>query len=297
MARSSWQALIRGMGCVASLALLVGCGASGTVVATSTPTPSATPTPSCATLLPGASAASAPAGFAGLQFPTGAVMTSPHASYGGTGQFTVQETDVCYAGMPDQVNGPFSGHSSVYAYLFGSGWGTSTTYPLDGQMQKPCITGARCFRSGAPPYVEYYLSFENLQSPITGYVTYHLRLATPPPAPSCNPTYYGPSVPYSYTFGSWALPPLTKVSSFALGGGHAGGYDYGVCSAGTPASILAFMEASVTAAGDTPHNVTATGFCVSYTQSGYYGENSVSVGSGNEWAIHHTSPAATSPIC
>jgi hypothetical protein len=297
MARSPWRALNTGIVSLIGLALITACGTTGSVAVVGTPTPTATPTPSCATLLPGASAASAPAGFVGLRFPTGAVMTSPHASYGGTGQFTVQETDVCYAGTLDEVNGPFLGHSSVFAYLLGSGWGTSTTFPLNGQTQTPCSTGARCFRSGASPYVEYYLSFENLQSPITGYVTYHLRMATPPPYPTCNPTYYGPSVPYSYTFGSWALPPLSKVSSFALGGGHMGGYDYGVCSAGTPASILAFMEASVTAAGETPHNVTATGFCVSYMQSGFYGEDSVSVGSGNEWAIDHTVPASTSPIC
>lgn len=250
--------------------------------------------PSCATLLPGAAAAAAPAGFTGLQFPSGAVMTALHASYGGTGQFAVQETDVCYAGTVDEVNGPFSGHSSVFAYLFGSGWGQANTFPTNGAAQANCPAGGpACFRTSD----EHYLYFEHLQSPLTGFVTYHLRLATPPPAPSCNPTYYGPSVPYSYTYGTWGLPPLSKVSSFALGGGHAGGYDYGVCSAGTPASILAFMLASVAAAGATAHQVTATSFCVSYMQGGFYGEDGVSVGSGNEWALHHTVPAGTSPLC
>lgn len=301
MARSPWRALNIGIVSLVGLTIVSACslGSSAAVVSTPTPTATATatPAPSCATILPGSAAASAPAGFAGLHFPSGAVMKPLQSSFGATGQFTVQQTDVCYAGTPDQVNGPFSAHTSVYAMLFGAGWGTSTTYPLDGQFQKPCYTGARCFRSGAAPYVEYYLSFENLQTPLTGFVMYHLQMATPPPAPSCDPTYYGPSVPYSYTFYGWAMPPLTKVSSFALGGGHAGGYDYGVCSAGTPASILAFMKASVIAAGSTPHNVTATSFCIGYSQGGFYGENSVTVGTGNEWAIHHTSPASPTPMC
>jgi hypothetical protein len=218
------------------------------------------------------------------------------SSYGGTGQFTVQQTGACYTGTADEVNGPFSGHSSVFAYLFGSGWGVSTTFPSDGQTQQPCAAGASCFRSGAA--AEYYLSFENLTSPVTGFETYHLRLATPPLAPTCNPTYYGSSVSYMYTFQGYAVPPLTKESDFAAGGGHMGGYTYGLCSAGTPASILAFMQGAVTAAGSTPMSVNATTFhiCVS-AGSGYYRTYTFAVGSGNEWTIDRSSPVFTTPTC
>ena len=273
---------------------LLGCGGTTTIVQSApTATRTPTPAPSCATVLPGAAAAAAPAGFTGLQFPTGAVMTALHSSYGGTGQFTIQETNVCYAGTPSQVNGPFSGHSSVFAYLFGSGWGTSTTYPLDGQTEKPCTAGANCFHSGD----EHYLSFENLTSPLAGFVTYHLRLGAPPPAPSCDPTYFGPSVPYSYSFGAYALPPLTKVSPAAGGEGFPGGTGTGFCSAGTPASILAFMQAAAVAVGDTPHQATSTSFCVSVPAGGFYGQDLFTVGTTNEWDIREYHPISSTPVC
>jgi hypothetical protein len=292
-----WRTLLLAGGIVALAAALSGCGTGTTVLITSTPTPTITPTPtpSCATLLPGGGATSAPAGFSGLIYPASAVMKPLTSSFGGAGQFTVQQTDVCYPGTPDAVNGPFSGHTSVFANLLGAGWGTgSNTFPGDGQNQAACTPGNFCLHNGT----ESYVALESIQSPIGGFVTYHLRLATPPAAPTCNPSYYGPSVAYTYTFNNWAVPPLTKENDFALGGGHAGGYNYGMCSAGTPASILAFMLAAVTAHGDTPHQVTATSFCTSYSPgASAYGEYVVRVGSGNEWEIDRTSPAGTSPIC
>jgi hypothetical protein len=296
MTHRSWRTRLLACGILALTSALAGCGSGTTVLITSTPTPTITPTPvpSCATILPGAGATSAPAGFDTLHFPTGAVMKPLASSAGGTGQFTVQQTDVCYSGTADAVNGPFSAHTSVFAMLLATGWGQGNTFPSDGQSQAACAAGNYCLHNGT----EYYVALESIQSPLTGYVTYHLKLATPPAAPTCNPTYYGPSVAYSYTFGDWAVPPLTKVSSFALGGGHAGGYDYGVCSAGTPASILAFMQAAVTAHGDTPHQVTATSFCTSYSPgAGAYGEYVFRVGTGNEWVISRTSPASSTPIC
>jgi hypothetical protein len=295
MTHRSWRTLFLAGGILALTVVLSGCGTGTTVLITSTPSPTITPTPvpSCATILPGAGATSAPAGFTGLTFPTGAVMKPLTSSAGGTGQFNVQQTDLCYSGTPDAVNGPFSGHTSVFANLLGAGWGQGNTFPSDGQTQAACAAGNFCLHNGT----EYYVALESILSPLAGFVTYHLKLATPPAAPTCNATYYGPSVPYIYTFDNWAMPPLTKESDFALGGGHAGGYDYGLCSAGTPASILAFVQAAAIAHGDTPHQVTSTSFCVSYTQGGYYGENVVQVGSGNEWAIHHTAPAGSAPIC
>jgi hypothetical protein len=305
MVRPGWPARGAAALIVAALWTFAGCGASPSVGSGSTgvgPTPtataSATPAPSCATILTAAAAAAAPGGFAGLQFPSGAVMTALHASYGGTGQFTVQETDVCYQGTPDEVNGPFSGHSSVFAYLYGTGWGNSTTFPFDGQTEKPCSAGASCFKTDASPTPERFLSFENLHSPITGFITYHLRLGTPPSAPTCNPTYYTGSTPYVYSFGGYSVPPLTRESDFAAGGGHAGGYTYGLCSAGTPGSILTFMQSSVQAAGNTPTNITSTGFrtCVA-ASGGYYRSISINVGGGNEWTMDVSAPLFTTASC
>ena len=282
------------------MAIVLGACSPGSTVSAPTPTPAATstPTPSCATLLPGATAATAPGGYAGLTFPSGTVMNAITAAYGGTGQFKVQKTQLCYHGTPDQVNGPFSGHTSSFAVLFGSGWGVSPTFPADGQTQAACDPGASCFRSGNPPYVEYYLSFENIQTPLSGYVTYQLRLATPPPYPTCNPTYYGPSVAYTYNFDSFNVPPLTKESDFAAGGGHMGGYTYGLCSAGTPATILAFMEASATANGYTLLGVTATNFHVCQAAGGgAFSRWDFTVSTGNEWQINRSSPVFMTANC
>jgi hypothetical protein len=265
-----------------------------------TPTGTSTPAPSCATLLPGATAAPSPIpGFFGLIFPTGAVATALHASYGGAGQFTIQETDVCYQGTTQQVAGPFSCHCSVYANLLGTGWGFNSTYPYDGQTRKACFSGATCFTSPFPANPEHYLSFENLHSPLTGYVTYHLRLATPPPAPTCDPTNYPSSEPYTYNFGGFAVPPLTKKSN-ALGGGFAGGYTYSLCSAGTPATILAFMRNAVTAAGRPITQSTATSIstCVPFAPGGtptpYFNDIVIAVATGNEWTMTIYVPVSTS---
>jgi hypothetical protein len=296
MTQRSWRTLLLAGGILALTAALSACGTGTTVAITNTPTPTltATPVPSCATILAGAGATSAPAGFDALKYPAGAVMKPLASSFGGAGQFSVQQTDACYPGTPDAVNGPFSGHSSVFANLLGAGWGQANTFPGDGQTQAACAAGNFCLRDSG----EHYVALESIQTPLAGFVTYHLRLATPPAAPTCNATYYGPSVAYSYTFNNWAVPPLTKENDFVFGGGHAGGYNYGLCSAGTPATILAFMQAAVTAHGDTPHQVTATSFCVSFSPgAGAYGEYVFKVGSGNEWEIDRTAPASGPPIC
>jgi hypothetical protein len=255
-----------------------------------------TPVPSCATLLRGGGVASAPAAFGGLTFPAGAVMTPLQSSFGGTGEFAIQETDVCYAGTADEVNGPFSSRTSVFANLLGAAWGPNSTYPYDGQSQSTCRGGDSCFKSGAVD--EYYLSFEDLHSPLTGFFTYHLRLATPPTPPTCNASFYPASAPYVYAWGGFATPPLTKESDSALGGGHAGGYTYGLCSAGTPASILSFMQAAVRATGAPVQAVTASSFntCVA-ASGGFYRSISFNAGGGNEWGMNVSSPIFTTATC
>jgi hypothetical protein len=248
--------------------------------------------------MPGATPAFTPPDFVGLTYPAGTVEKTPITSPGSAGQFSLQETQLCYHGTPDQVNGPFSGHTSSFAYLLGAGWSFGTSFPADKQTQTPCPAGANCFRSGNPPNLERYLRFENIQTSIAGYVTYTLTFAFPPTAPTCNPTYYGSSVPYIYTFQGFNVPPLTKESDFAAGGGHPGGYTYGLCSAGTPASILAFMQAAATAAGFTPMSVTATNFHVCQSAGGgTYRRWDFTVGTGNEWQINRSSPIFMTASC
>jgi hypothetical protein len=264
-------------------------------------TVSGLPAVTCATLPTDPSAAPASiGGFPGLTFPSGAVVTPLYASYGGTGQFAIQETDVCYQGTIQQVGG---GPSSVYRTLQNAGWGGNLTFPYDGQTQQACASGATCFKSPFATNPEHYLSFENFQGPLTGLVTYHLRLGAPPPPPTCNPTYYPSSAPYVYRWAGFAVPPLTKESPTALGGGHAGGYTYGLCSAGTPASILTFMQGAVQAAGFSVMSATASGFhtCVPFSfngaPTGNYQEIDITVGAGNEWGMNVTAPLFTTSTC
>jgi hypothetical protein len=112
--------------------LVAACGQSA-LGPVATPTATATPAASCATILPGVTAPTSISGFGGLIYPARAVATPLHASYGGTGQFTIQEIDVCFQGTTQQVAGPFSCHCSVYANLLGTGWGFNSTYPYEVQ--------------------------------------------------------------------------------------------------------------------------------------------------------------------
>lgn len=254
----------------------------------------------CAQILPSAAAASAPGGFGGLSFPAGAVMTPPLASFGATGQFTLRDTDVCYQGTVAQVNGGAS--TSVFAQLLGAAWGHNPTYPYGGDVQATCVSGGTCFKASPTANPEHYLSFEGLGAwgSGTGYVVYHLRLATPPAAPSCDPHWFNSSVPYIYG----EVPPLTKSSSAATFGGAGGGHHPGplMCSAGTQASILTFLQAH---SGGTPRHVTANSFDICLPAGGgfYYADTYLVGGGGypngyaNEWYVDMSIPVFTAPTC
>ena len=292
MKRPRWRASACLVALGAAMAFVAACGAQ-TVVLSSTPTapPTATPPPSCAMLLPGSVAATPIAGFTDVQFPSGAMDAGPHQSYGGTGQFAILEYDVCYTGTQDDLTGPFSGHHSVTAYLLGAGWGTSQTFPSMGDAQQPCAQYCFDFADN-----QRYLTLDQITDHGNSLITYRMRLAAPPPTPNCNPTYYPNATSYSIYFDPNAsslyhfqLPPLSKISNFN-GGGHAGGTDTPICSAGDYPSIIAFMNASVTAAGWTVANLSATGFSAQLVQSGRTYSIDVSTNNGlistpNEWVL------------
>lgn len=226
-------------------------GGSATPTATTTPAPTSTATPSCATLDPGATNAATIANFTDVHFPTGAVIKTTATTGDGAGKFTITEYDLCYTGTLDQVNGPFSGHSSVFAYLLGGGWGSGSPslFPYNAELQTACTTGANCFISGAD-IEDRFATFENLTDHGGGLITYHMRLALPPAAPTCNTNFDGTDYVASldgFTPGV-PLPPLSRTVGNNASGGIRG---TDVCSAGTVASISAFMTASLTAVGYT----------------------------------------------
>jgi hypothetical protein len=205
-------------------------GTAGTGIGpTATPTITPTPVPSCTALLPGSVAASAGAGVPGVSFPASAVMSQPPTTVGGgAGQFSVKDFDVC---APSTTAAAVT---SFYATgLPAGGWATSTEFPYDGQLHKTC-TDTCWSRDNTIRKV----TIENVQNKPGGLVTYHMRLAAPPPLPACaggTPTFVT-SVPGQADI---PLPPLTSVlSSFGPSGDAK--FSGQMCSAGTGASVKAF---------------------------------------------------------
>lgn len=289
MARSLWRESVWSLLVIPAL-LLMSCGAS-TALTPATPTtpPTATPTPlpSCATILPGAHAAATIAGFSELRFPTGAVDAGPTTSAGGVGQFTIQAYDVCYSGTQDDLVGPFSGHHSVTAYLLGAGFGTALTFPYQGAFQQTCPHYCYDFADN-----QRYIAFENITDHGSGLITYRLRLAVPPPTPACHVPIYDTN-PHPYftaeAIGSSSptlvqFPPLTKEGT---SDGHMGSVTHYFCSAGTAATISAFMTQSLTAAGWSPGSAHyAPGGCDWSISAGGYGWClNVSITDPSDWII------------
>lgn len=294
--------------CSGVLLLMAACGSSTastpgegsttstapTATATNAP-PTATPTPSCATALPGAGTPTLPSSFSTMPMPGGSVATAPTTSGGSTGQYTVYTLDVCYQGTLDEVNGPFSGHSSVLAQLLGMGWGIGPgAFPDDLQKLTACATGRLCLTdNGLNPAPPHLASFENLHDTGGGFITYHLKLAQVTPTPACDPAHFTGSATYNYFFdghdmgsgyGHFQLPPATRPSS-DMGGGTAGSTYIGFCSAGTPATIIAFLQASMTAAGWSISNVSASGFTALYPVTGGHHETDIMVTAANYWLV------------
>lgn len=237
-----------------SSACSVTTGGSSTAAPTSTPAPSPTATPSCATLLPGSVAIGSITNFSEVHLPTGTRATAPKTSGGGAGHFTVTEYDLCFTGTPDDLTGPFSGHHSLTAYLLGAGWGLGpNSFPFDTQFNKACVGGQYCYFSGVA-LEGRQLEMDAIVNHGTNLITFHLRLALPPAAPSCNANFTGSpvkgiQVTYATSYGSVPLPPVSRVAP-DNSAGH-GGVD--VCSAGTASSVLTFLSTYMPQVGWTLH--------------------------------------------
>jgi hypothetical protein len=312
-----WRAHIAALICAAALLALTACsstastgpnipgGSSGTASA-GIPQSTATATPTgCAALYPGSAAATSIPGFTSYTLvPTGSVMTPLSTSYGGTGQFTVETTNICFQGALSQVNGPFSGHSSVFASLLGAGLSFNSTFPYDGvTAARACKSGASCFNNNGQSSPEHYISFENLTSPQSGFVTYLLRVAAPPATPVCTPAsdYANQAILHTWeitTAVTYDMPPLTTGSTANQGGGYAGGNLSTFCSAGSAGTILSFMENVAQSHGETLLNTSSTSFKVCLQQSpGAYFAVTVTANTGNVWTLNQTISAFGTPTC
>lgn len=312
-----WRARFTALLFAAALLTLTACSSTASTGANSpggssgpagagTPPPTATAAPTgCAALEPGSAAATSIPGFTSFAlFPTGSVMTPLSTSYGGTGQFTIETTNICFQGTTTQVNGPFSGHSSVFAYLLGAGLNFNSTFPYDGATAaRACRGGASCFNTNGLSNPEHYISFENLASPQSGYVTYHLRVAAPPAAPACAPAsdYANQAILHTWEITTslrYDMPPLTKGSTANQGGGYAGGNGSIFCSAGSAGTILNFMENVAKSHGETLMDTSSTSFkvCIEQAPEAYFAVT-VTANSGNVWTMNQTIPAYGTPTC
>src|SRR5689334_13013822 len=137
---------------LAILIALTGCVPVGSVssrspgsssAASTTPTAAAasvtaTPLPSACAQLPGFASASALT-LPNVEFPAGAVATTPTAAGGGDGAFSLATYSVC---VPDNTAAltvaSGKGPKPFLTLLPFSGWGTIGTFPGDGRIQSDC---------------------------------------------------------------------------------------------------------------------------------------------------------------
>ncbi len=243
---------IRAQAALAVAALTVmACGntsvASGVLISSTTmaTTSTATATPTCAAALPGATPINLGAGFVyPIVFPGSTVGTTATQTVSGPGLYSVYAFDACTPGTS------VSGVSAFFAAQLPAlphGWIATTTFPSDGGLMQPCTAGCWYDPKGGP---FYYLTFDNLTDQGGGVVTYHGRYAVSPDFPSCNSNFTNSPIHGIQSFlpgttPPLPLPPLTSVApddAMALRG-------YDLCSAGTTASVNAFMLKELPATG------------------------------------------------
>jgi hypothetical protein len=260
------QRIIRSLTYFFAALILFGLAACGTVAtvtvqpsATSATTPVASSTPggsgggtaqSCSDILQGAVPATAGANFTDLPLPGNSISTAvTKTSGGGDGQFTIYQFDLCTSGTSPQAIFTFFANT-----LPAQNWPHQIWFPFDGYFYSSCGDDF-CWASGgtAPPR---YVGLENVQSKGNGLVTYHLRLATPPPAPNCGsspsfqPGYYYnlqnlAAFHSTNVYSLIPLPPLTRYFPNDATG-HIG---FGFCSAPSAATITSFMTHHLTQLG------------------------------------------------
>lgn len=223
--------------------LAAACGVS-TVGGSATPT--ATPQPKTCAEVPGFAAA-AKINIPNAQFPDNSVGTTPtKTAGGGPGQFTITEFDGCAPNnTPDLVVNTGKGPKPLAALLPFYGWDPKSPFPADGQIFSPCAAN-QCFDFSSEH--SRFLSVTNATQLANNLVTFHVRLAAPPPAPVCGSNFTNSPIPgYQLTGQNGIpLPPLTRVAPDNASGGLRG---QDQCSAGTVASITAFLNNALPAAG------------------------------------------------
>jgi hypothetical protein len=181
-----------------------------------------------------------------LALPSGSTGSGPTKTLGGgDGEFTVWDVSLCSPMSKAALLPAFAASAKAH------GWLHSDWFPANGEVESPCGDLA-CWAKDTR-----YVTFNHVEDGYTRpVVTYHVRLATPPPAPQCGsssgydsflfskPAYPGITDGYDHL----ALPPLTTQERYAA----AGSVYVELCSAGSAAMVKAFMAKQLLAAGWVP---------------------------------------------
>ncbi|HZC07487.1 MAG TPA: hypothetical protein VE338_17765 [Ktedonobacterales bacterium] len=247
-------------GCAMNGSTSGGASAGATsVTATATDTPADTPTPeptTCAQVQGFAGAASL--ALPNIELPAGAVAPAPAVSFGGAGQYTIKTYSVCVPNNSSHlIVSTGKGPEPLTQLLPFYGWTAWTQDPDSGDAQQVCAGSCFAFNvdnltkalfAGAPRF----LSLEQVTPLANGLVTFKLALAQAP-NPTCGSMFdaadmamYGHAPEYAlyYDFGGpgasiqMEWPPMTRL----VGDSTPSTIGQDLCSAGTAASVKAFMD-------------------------------------------------------
>ncbi len=248
---------------LASLLIVAGCSSSantnpnngGGGTATTQTSPTATSAPTTCAQLSGFGSAT-PFGnipSSGVPTPAGTIGNTGTLIGGGTGQWYVHTYTLCSPNSDTSLvvnsGGHGSGTMSLFAYLQFINWGGNNHFPADGIAPTSCSSGAHCYLSLD---LTQFLSIDQVTDNGNHLITWRVRLAEPPGSPGCSSSYNNP---YLDPTGGPAqagqlppipLPPLTRAGQ---GQGAAGNHYLPLCSAGSAASIEAFIAEAMPAYG------------------------------------------------
>lgn len=279
----AWRlALVGLLGCLSLVMGLAGCsgaasGATGNGT-TSAPTATATTATTAATATPQPTTCAQVQGFAGasaltlpnMQLPAGAIAPTPTTSFGGAGQYTIKAYTICVPkNTSDLIVSTGKGPEPLTHLLAFYGWAAWAQYPVGGAAVQACAGSCFAFNvdvlakalfTGAPRF----LSIEQVTPLANGLVTFTLKLAQAAD-PTCDSSFntsdtaiYGHAPEYTLFYDSSAgiqWPPMTRL----VGDSAPDTVGQDLCSAGTAASVKAFMDSQFSSHGYTSVTCTMNG--------------------------------------
>lgn len=279
--------LAANLGLLAILALLAGCGSSGTASATKAPaltplpTVTSTPQPICTTLVAGSAPYTSIGGLPGMQLPAGAYVGAATPTGGGAGQYAVATYSVCFQGSEAAIDGP---SNSTISQLKTKGWALNNLFPDPSNFAylDYCSNSHNCLNNAGSPNPFTFAGFDQYASHPGGYTTFRLQVATIG-APSClnDAQYYAGTPKYTLFYDGnspssngnaqdhFQMPPGTRVSIFN-GGGTAGSTYVYFCSAGSQSSVAGFLQQAMQNIGWAISNASSSGFTAKFGSSPTY---------------------------